>query len=54
MLVGGESGGVEASTSQGCCAMDRARAVDSVFSGEILVGSSDTDAVPSLGGIIPS
>ena len=54
VLAGGVSGGVEASSSQGSCATDRPRAVDRVFSGEILVGSPDTDAVPPLSGISPS
>ena len=52
--MGVVSGGVEASSSQGSYGTDRPRAVERVFSGEILVGSFDTDAVPSLGGIITS
>ena len=48
------SGGVEASSSQGSYATDCPMAVDMVFLGEILVGSSDTDAVPPVGGTSPS
>jgi hypothetical protein len=54
MLVGGEFGGVEASTSRGSFASDRPGVMDGVFSGEILVGPTDIDAVPPSGGTIPS
>ena len=48
MLVGGSSGGGEASPHGGSCATDCARLWRG-FSGEIPVGSSDTDAVPPAG-----
>ena len=48
MVVGGSSGGGEASPRGGSCATDRARSWRG-FSGEIPVGSSDTDAVPPAG-----
>jgi hypothetical protein len=54
MFVDVESGGVEASTSWGSYATDRSMVVDRVFSGEILIGLTNTDAVPPLGGTIPS
>jgi hypothetical protein len=54
MFMDVEFGGVEASTSWDSYATDRLRVVDRVFSGEILVGLPDTDAVPPSGGTIPS
>jgi hypothetical protein len=45
VLVGGEFGVGEASSSQGTCGADRQRVADGFYLGEILVGSSDTEAV---------
>jgi hypothetical protein len=54
MLAGGKFGGSEVKASWGSFPSDRLRVVDGVFSGEILVGLLDIDAVPLAGGTTPS
>ena len=53
MLADGVCGGGEASFSR-APVLRIVQVVDRVFSGEILVGSAGTDAVPPVGGIFPS
>jgi hypothetical protein len=52
MMVGCEFGGVEVSTSAGILTSDRWGLWMGFFLGEILVGSTDIDAVPPSGGTI--
>jgi hypothetical protein len=54
MFVGGEFGGVKAESSWGFGVTDLPGVVDWGFTGEILVGSPDTETVPPAGGIVPS
>jgi hypothetical protein len=54
MMVGREFGSVEALTSWGSISSGRLGLWMGVFLGEILVGSTDIDAVPPSGGIISS
>jgi hypothetical protein len=54
MLAGGKFCGSEVKASWGSFPSDRLRVVDGVFSGEILGGLLDTDAVPLAGGTTPS
>jgi hypothetical protein len=53
VLLGGEFSGGEASSSQGSYVADSQRVVGMFFFGEILVGSSDTEAVSLAGDIFP-
>ena len=53
MLVGGVSGDVKV-RPRGLLCYGSSVVADMGFSGEILVGSTDTDTMPPLCGIIPS